>query len=748
MMRFVAVFVAVGVSIASTGVARAAETGMLPNGAKITWSKFKIAGSKGELKEPDPEERQAFLNLAHCMCAKAKPTESFSTFQYEFALSPAVSTGMGGTGEFWVGTQCDSDNSQTRDTNCRRLSQSISDIDTLTTPATRTFNLYDVINGKDNMGVCVQQEGSKFLWLLVDNNGGQPYEYTTSQGVGEITGDTIKVDTKPPEKVVDLDAAGSEGAIELTWTLNQSNTKDYAYFQALCAKAKDDSAVFTGDDVPSPRYQTAGALCGEAGGFSFEAAEIDAPDEDNVSSVPFGALEETFLCGEALSGGAQSLRISGLTNGEKYKVALLAIDLHGNVTGAFLNKTVTPTPVIDFWEDLQSRNGAVDGGCLLSTTYGDGNPLTRTLREFRDDTLARSAAGRWLASAYYATLGQLHVQSLAARIAAGIALLPLVALALLWHLLGLPLTIALLAALIWLWRRRAALLASRRLRVAAAAAAAAAALGLAPGLAAADDFTPYWEDPSQTQSSLEGTREVRWNAGIRLGPYTPDIDLQFSQNAITEKGPYEAMFGDYYIGGKKHEQRVWQVLPMLDVDRIVWSRFGQIGVGGTIGYMQKSAYAYADGTDENTLMRERSTGGKTTFRLIPLAATVTYRLTYADDRWGIPVIPYLRAGLAYYMWWMKGPSGTSKVCEGGTDDGEMCTDDKAYGGTPGVQVSAGLAVRAERIDTAAARSMRNSGLQHAGFYGEVFWGRVDGFGSETKLWVGDTTWFAGVNFEF
>jgi len=44
--------------------------------------------------------------------------------------------------------------------------------------------------------------------------------------------------------------------------------------------------------------------------------------------------------------------------------------------------------------------------------------------------------------------------------------------------------------------------------------------------------------------------------------------------------------------------------------------------------------------------------------------------------------------------------------------------------------------------------MRNSGLLHAGFYGEVFWGRVDGFGSSSRLWVGDTTWFAGANFEF
>jgi hypothetical protein len=44
--------------------------------------------------------------------------------------------------------------------------------------------------------------------------------------------------------------------------------------------------------------------------------------------------------------------------------------------------------------------------------------------------------------------------------------------------------------------------------------------------------------------------------------------------------------------------------------------------------------------------------------------------------------------------------------------------------------------------------MRESGIQHAGFYGEFSYGKVDGFGSSTKLSVGDTTWFAGAEFEF
>ena len=73
----------------------------------------------------------------------------------------------------------------------------------------------------------------------------------------------------------------------------------------------------------------------------------------------------------------------------------------------------------------------------------------------------------------------------------------------------------------------------------------------------------------------------------------------------------------------------------------------------------------------------------------------------------------------------------------------------ALGASLGYQLAVGLALRAERIDRQSAYSMRNElGIEHAGFYAEYSLGKVDGFGSDTKLSVGDATWFAGVDFEF
>jgi hypothetical protein len=90
----------------------------------------------------------------------------------------------------------------------------------------------------------------------------------------------------------------------------------------------------------------------------------------------------------------------------------------------------------------------------------------------------------------------------------------------------------------------------------------------------------------------------------------------------------------------------------------------------------------------------------------------------------------------------------AQVCEEMSVDGTCAKYDKAYGGSFGFQGSVGLAIRAERIDSDAATSMRSSGLMHAGFYAELQYAKVDGFGSDSKLSVGDNTWFAGVDFEF
>jgi hypothetical protein len=98
------------------------------------------------------------------------------------------------------------------------------------------------------------------------------------------------------------------------------------------------------------------------------------------------------------------------------------------------------------------------------------------------------------------------------------------------------------------------------------------------------------------------------------------------------------------------------------------------------------------------------------------------------------------------LWWISTSNGLAEICKGDSTN-PMCGN-KAFGASLGVVGAIGLAIRAEKIDASTAISMQASGIQHAGVYAELSLAKVDGFGSDKKLSVGDRTWFAGVDFEF
>jgi hypothetical protein len=737
------------VCVAVMFAGRVAHAQAFPNGADLVFNKVYFQDQDdGEYREPvDDDDAYFYLNYAHCECAR-KGLGNQQKIAYDITLLNNMSTMTNEPAEVWVGTGCD--NETTRPLQCTKTAASIPNVDQIPSAGQARielslFQVFFPLATDPMMASCAPGgtgiEQSAKVWLIADamgNDGTLDYFKSTdvpTTDTSAMTAIVKAVDTKAPEVPPNLKVESGEESIVISWD-TPSNPDSIYVFQALCI----DPEGLNPAEVDA-KYQTQFDVCGEDSGITL--GELDQGGDGTLISetpAPFIALDTNFVCGEA-SKTAPNLTIKELDNGKAYQVALLAVDRYGNVAGTRFMRTVTPQPVTDLWEDLHDRNSAVDGGCLLSQTYGDGNPLTRVLRDFRDTTLARTGYGRGLTHAYYATLGKLTVEgSIVLRVIAGLLLAPFVVVALLWHALTLPGLLALIALLAF----------RRRLKRYALA-----VLLLAPSLASADDFEPYWATSEQEDASLLTIPEVDWHVGIKVGPYIPEIDLQAGLNAATGMGPYEAMFGDYYtlnsdgVTVKKHEQRVWQVLPMLDVDRVLWEGFGQFTVGGSIGYMQKSAYAYVAGTSPDDEMRPRSTSGKNTFRLIPAAATVGYRFTYLDDAYGIPVVPYVRGGLSYYVWWMKAPNGNlSKICDADSPEGMCNNENKAYGGSFGFQGSIGLSIRAERIDANAATSMRTSGLMHAGFYAELSYAKVDGFGSDSKLSVGDNTWFAGVDFEF
>jgi hypothetical protein len=584
---------------------------------------------------------------------------------------------------------------------------------------------------------CLEREQDSFVWALVDSenppNGELDYAPATPA--------KAFIDTTPPPLPASITASGSENAITITWKMPADRAADIAFYQALCATTVGMSPVRS--DPPKARYQTGRQLCGTGDDITNTPTVIpgdqlptdpDAGDGTIVLPDGLSQFQPAFICGENLSSTAQSLRIEGLQNGTQYTVELLAIDKAGNATSTFFTAPLVPHAVTDFWEDIHNQGSNAEGGfCLLSQTFGDDNPLTNTLRSFRDNTLADTAYGRWLIDVYYGTIGAIDLHgSLALRIVAGVLLLPLVLFALLWHLVTLPGLVALGALLVLIRRRKLT-----QLRLASAAATLAVVV-LLPARAHAQ--TPYWEDNqfNQTESELPlgDPERVHWHAGVRLGPYIPAIDDQVNMPVGKFAGPYEQMFGGA------------SVVPMIDVDYFPWRGFGQLGLGVSAGYMGKKAHAWLEDSDPMSPNRQRAPGDENTFRLVPLTLNAVYRFTYLDDNYGIPIVPYARGGLAYYVWWINAPSGDFARSCVGPNTSTSCPKTTAAGASLGVVGSIGLAIRAERIDASAARSMRESGIEHAGFFGELSMGKVDGFGSDKKLAVGDTTWFAGVEFEF
>lgn len=738
-------FVSVTVLVMFAAIRPASADGTLGTmGAQITFDHLQISRDGTTFFEPEATKRPLYFNLAHCTCSKA------GRDAFKYTVHETAPSGVHSQLEFWVGQQCADDT--VRAQMCRQAS-TIADVDHLfATPEIHDFRLFDVVNGQlsKDMDCLATLEGTATIWAFVSLNGNGVFDYKTTITVGTQSGEpatsTNGVDTKPPPLPADLIARGSENAVALSWTPPTSNGTDVAYYQALCANVDGTPALSKGGDA---RYVTTPSICPGVTPPASEKLSMQALD-NGEAAVPlptgaFGGLDARYICGEA-PGTADSLTITGLENGTPYDVILLSVDLHGNFTGAYFSNTITPHPVKDFWEDLQDHGSGAEGGlCLLAETYGDRSALTTALRAFRDDTLAGSRSGRWLRDAYYASLARLGAQvhgSLALRIVAAVLLSPLVALALLWHWLTLPGVLGLFAAAWWL-RRRArrwlvAMLRARTVRIAAALGA--ITLG-APRAHAGGGYQPYWEDtdPSnnQDQSLADQPGLVRWHAGIRIGPYVPGIDSQLGMNP----GPYQQMFGGY------------RMLPMLDIDRFLWTGFGQVGIGGSIGYFRKTAHAFLTPYDPmSTAPREKDPAAENSFWLIPLALTATYRLTVLDDNYGIPVVPYVRGGLSYYLWWVNAPDGSiARACKNPSlaADAPPCRPDtKALGASFGVQASIGIAIRAERLDASTAMSMQQSGIQHAGIYAELSVAKVDGFGSDTKLSVGDSTWFAGVDFEF
>ncbi len=220
---------------------------------------------------------------------------------------------------------------------------------------------------------------------------------------------------------------------------------------------------------------------------------------------------------------------------------------------------------------------------------------------------------------------------------------------------------------------------------------------------------------------------------LKFGPYKPAVDDNKRLGGAT---PYKDTFGDDVM-----------FLTTLELDWQFWHPPGfSLGIGGSAGFMQ--AYAKAKIADDEGAATDESSADYTVLNVIPFALLAVVRIDVLADELHVPLVPFFKAGLNWYLWWVLGAGGNTASAEV-TDEatGESKTVE-GHGGTLGWQLNTGLMFRLDDFDRMSARTFDNEvGANHSYLFAEFIWAWVDRFGDNEYLNLSTNT-FAGATVLF
>jgi hypothetical protein len=204
---------------------------------------------------------------------------------------------------------------------------------------------------------------------------------------------------------------------------------------------------------------------------------------------------------------------------------------------------------------------------------------------------------------------------------------------------------------------------------------------------------------------------------VKFGPYKPSIDSEFT----TGTHPYQDIFGSSSF-----------FFFQLELDWQFWQGVGNLGVGGSVGFGQDLGKALNPETGDHT-------GDTTIFNMIPLNLAIIYRFDYLAQKWNIPLVPFVKLGLDYYIWWILNNRGSVAEAEGR----------KGRGGTWGFHVNVGLNILLDFLAPTMAKTFDNEiGVNHTYLFAEFLYANVNNFGSSSSFNLGDITFMGGLALEF
>ncbi|MCG3173406.1 MAG: hypothetical protein GMKNLPBB_01603 [Myxococcota bacterium] len=228
---------------------------------------------------------------------------------------------------------------------------------------------------------------------------------------------------------------------------------------------------------------------------------------------------------------------------------------------------------------------------------------------------------------------------------------------------------------------------------------------------------------------------------LLLGALAPSPALALRKGESSRDFALDLRFGlwkpssiDSGLGAKPYEKIFGTnagLMPELGAEWIPWDGYGVFSIGGSAGFTWRSGNALT-----TALTPSQDT---TELMAVPLSLYLSYRWDYLMEQWNIPLVPYVRGGFSYWIWW---------VFDQKNSIAEWTDGSNAIGGKPGLHVRPGVAFLLDFIDTGAANDFDSSiGVNNSYLYFEGNFAWVNGFGAG-GLDFSSNSFSAGLLFEF
>lgn len=208
---------------------------------------------------------------------------------------------------------------------------------------------------------------------------------------------------------------------------------------------------------------------------------------------------------------------------------------------------------------------------------------------------------------------------------------------------------------------------------------------------------------------------------IKFGPFRPSIDSEFGGS-----GPYSKVFGSGQV-----------LLTRLEFDYEFFKKFGVIAVGGSIGFAKDSG--------KGLLATGEKSNDTTTFYLFPMTLDLIYRFDWLAQKYNVPLVPSVKAGFDYYIWWIT--NGTGKIPQ--YKDPVTGKVSQGRGGTFGGHVTFGLAFLMDWLAPDMAQTFdTDMGVNNTYLFAEFTMAWINDFKAKKSLDLSSKTFLFGLGFEF